>query len=399
MNLHAGRAGKVLVLGDDTMSFLAVVRSLGRRGLTVDVAPDDPSSPALSSRYIRHTHRLPRYANSGEAWTTAMVELLTAESYNLVLPCNERSLLPIDRHRDSLAPLAQLAVPDRASMPALFDKHATRELAARLDIPIARGRLFAAHEGASSLVADLGLPLVIKARQSFTLQDLDDRGEVIVIRDLDALQRLTQAMPKSEWLAEAFCEGPGVGMAVLASRGQLLQTFEYRYARDVQGACFYRISTQPVPQLREYCAKFTAAIKYTGLAMFEFKGDVLLEINARPWAGLPLSVAVGVDFPYRLYQLLTEDIETPEQVYPSGIYARNLTPDLNEILLSARDFSGHPLALTRFMVAHIAEFARVLIGREHNDTLVWDDPRPGLIEVRRLLAKSLRYLFRLPKRQ
>jgi glycosyltransferase involved in cell wall biosynthesis len=28
MNLHAGRAGKVLVLGDDTMSFLAVVRSL-----------------------------------------------------------------------------------------------------------------------------------------------------------------------------------------------------------------------------------------------------------------------------------------------------------------------------------------------------------------------------------
>ncbi|MBV8747436.1 MAG: hypothetical protein JO134_20590, partial [Xanthobacteraceae bacterium] len=375
------------------MSFLAVVRSLGRRGLTVDVAPDNWSSPALSSRYIRNAHHLPPYAGSGEVWKTAMVELLSAESYDLVLPCNERSLLPIDRHRDNLASLARLAVPDRASMLALFDKHATRELAARLDIPIARGRLFAAHESAGSLVADLGLPLVIKARQSFTLQDLDDRGEVIVIRDLHALQRLTAATPKSEWLAEAFCEGPGVGMAVLASRGKLLQTFEYRYARDVQGACFYRVSAQPTPQLRDYCAAFAAAIKYTGLAMFEFKGDVMLEINARPWAGLPLSVAVGVDFPYRLYQLLTEDVETSEQHYPSRIYSRNLTPDLNEILLSARGLSGQPLALTRFVGEHIAEFGRVLIGREHNDTLVWDDPRPGLIEGRRLLAKTVNHFF------
>jgi hypothetical protein len=89
MNLHASRAGKVLVLGDDTMSFLAVVRSLGRRGLTVDVAPDNWTSPAMSSRYIRKAHDLPPYAGSGELWKAAMVELLTAESYDLILPCNE----------------------------------------------------------------------------------------------------------------------------------------------------------------------------------------------------------------------------------------------------------------------------------------------------------------------
>jgi predicted ATP-grasp superfamily ATP-dependent carboligase len=247
MNLDAGRAGKVLVLGDDTMSFLAVVRSLGRRGVIVDVAPDDWSSPALSSRYIRKAHHLPRHADSEEAWKTAMVHLLTTETYDLVLPCNERSLLPIDRHRDRLAALTRLAIPDRASMSTLFDKHATRELAAKLDIPIARGRLFAAHEGARSLVADLGLPLVIKARQSFTLQDLDDRGQVFIVHDLNTLQQLVEAAPTTEWLAEAFCDGPGVGMAVLASQGKLLQTFEYRYARDVQGACFYRISAQPTP--------------------------------------------------------------------------------------------------------------------------------------------------------
>jgi hypothetical protein len=75
-----------------------------------------------------------------------------------------------------------------------------------------------------------------------------------------------------------------------------------------------------------------------------------------------------------------------------------LTPDLNEILLSARGLSGQPLALTRFVGVHIAEFARMLIGREYNDTLVWDDPRPGLIEGRRLLVKTLQHFFLLPTR-
>ena len=44
--------GKVLVLGDDTRSFLATVRSLGRQGVAVHVAPANFRSPALLSRYI-----------------------------------------------------------------------------------------------------------------------------------------------------------------------------------------------------------------------------------------------------------------------------------------------------------------------------------------------------------
>jgi predicted ATP-grasp superfamily ATP-dependent carboligase len=170
--------------------------------------------------------------------------------------------------------------------------------------------------------------------------------------------------------------------------------FEYRYARDLQGACFYRISAPPVPRLCDYCARFAAKLGYTGLAMFEFKGDMMLEVNARPWAGLPLSTALGVDFPFRLYQLLVDDEETPPQPYRSGVYARNLTPDTSQIIAGGRALAGQPIALARFVAARIGEFGRMLIGREYNDTLVWDDPRPGLIEIGRLLAATLRHVFR-----
>ncbi len=43
--------GKVLVLGEDTRSFLAVIRSLGRAGLSVHTAWCPLNSPALRSKY------------------------------------------------------------------------------------------------------------------------------------------------------------------------------------------------------------------------------------------------------------------------------------------------------------------------------------------------------------
>jgi hypothetical protein len=49
-------SGRVLVLGSDTRSFLAVVRSLGRAGLEVHVAWCPLQSASLRSRYIAAIH-------------------------------------------------------------------------------------------------------------------------------------------------------------------------------------------------------------------------------------------------------------------------------------------------------------------------------------------------------
>src|SRR4051794_13646386 len=95
-------AGKALVLGDDTRSFLATVRSLGRQGIEVHAAPFDMTAPALQSRYIQRTQFLPYYLDGGGEWLVAMKALLLAEHYDLVIPCEERSLLPLFVHRAEL---------------------------------------------------------------------------------------------------------------------------------------------------------------------------------------------------------------------------------------------------------------------------------------------------------
>jgi hypothetical protein len=105
-------SGKALVLGDDTRSFLATVRSLGRQGIAVHVAPTNFRSIALRSHYIAAVHDLPPWMGDGGAWLRAMEALLRVEHFDLVIPCDETTLLPLQRHRPQLAALARLAIPD-----------------------------------------------------------------------------------------------------------------------------------------------------------------------------------------------------------------------------------------------------------------------------------------------
>ena len=105
-------AGKVLVFGEDTRSFLATVRSLGRRGLAVHAAPANLRAPALTSRYVAAVHALPPWMEDGAAWLEAVEALLRAEGFDLVIPCNETALLPLQHHRARLSALTRLAIPD-----------------------------------------------------------------------------------------------------------------------------------------------------------------------------------------------------------------------------------------------------------------------------------------------
>ena len=133
--------GKALVMGDDTRGFLATVRSLGRKRIEVHAAPADFRSPALASRYIKAVHDLPPWLGDGPEWLAAMRALLQQERFDVVIPCDERNLLPLQRHREELSRLTQLAIPDDPAIDVLFDKHDTRELAARVGVNVAPGRL------------------------------------------------------------------------------------------------------------------------------------------------------------------------------------------------------------------------------------------------------------------
>ncbi len=386
--------GKVLVVGDDTRSFLAIVRSLGRRGIIVHAAPANFRSPALRSRYIHAIHDLPPWMGEGSEWLAALTRLLQRERYDLVIPCNETMLLPLQRHRRKLSALARLAIPDDRAITVLFDKHETRRLGQQVGVRIAAGRLLRADDTAEGILEEFSSPIVVKPRRSYSLGSLAARGKVHVLDEKVQLASLLRRIDPSETLIEQYFSGRGVGVSVLASRGSVLQAFEHHRVREIAGASFYRYSAPLTPDLAAACEAIVAALDYTGIAMFEFKINaggawILLEVNARPWGSMPLPVALGVDFPHRWYRLLVAGEETPAVGYRTGVYGRNLVPDLQISLIEAAARRRGRAATAWFMICRGGELLRVFSGRDVHDVLVSDDPRPGLVELQEI-AQNLR---------
>ncbi|WLI88915.1 hypothetical protein Q4S45_19760 [Massilia sp. R2A-15] len=392
---------KVLVIGDDSRSFLSTVRSLGRKGIEVHAAPFDFGSAALLSRYIRKVHFVPYYLDGGAEWLATVSQLLRDEQYELVIPCDERALLPLCLHREELGELARLAIPSPTALEMFFDKIKTRELAQSLGVPVAAGRLLNADELAPSVIADIGLPVVVKQPKSYQLPDLYIRSSTSIVRDEPALTACLRKHTNSAEpiLLEQMFEGCGVGVSVLCSDGVILQAFEHHRAHELDGSSYYRKSAPLDADRLAAVARMTTAIRYTGLAMFEFKVNVnsrswiLIEVNARPWGSLPLPVSIGIDFPYRLFQLLSEHKESPALNYPIDRYGRNLMLDFWQARLQAELFRGRPTQALAHWGSWLWGFRRLLTGRERHDSCVLDDYRPGVKEVCDLFAgraKSLR---------
>ncbi|MEC5387212.1 hypothetical protein VVD49_15895 [Uliginosibacterium sp. H3] len=399
--------GKALVLGDDTRSFLATVRSLGRKGIEVHAAPFDMTAPALQSRYIQRTHFLPYYLDGGGEWLAAMKTLLLAERYDLVIPCEERSLLPLFVHRAELEALTVLAIPDERGLDAFFDKHRTRELAGKLAIPVAQGRLLSATDTVAGIEAELGLPLIAKPRKSYVWPDIYVRNGARLIEsraDVAALIARHAEAP-DEILLEKLFPGSGLGVSVLCHEGVVLQSFEHRRAHELFGSSYYRRSVAVDPQRLAAVSAFTAEVAYTGLAMFEFKLDdasgrwILLEVNARPWGSLPLPVSIGVDFPYRLYQLLVMKQTTPSAAYPAGRYARNFVLDLWQLRSVLGEWRTHPAKSAGQILSWLWGFRRWAACREKFDVWVSDDSKPARAELSQFVAERVQSVVGQEKRE
>ena len=387
---------RVLVFGDDMRIFLAVVRSLGRAGKEVHAAPFNWQAPALRSKYIAKVHYFPRYSDDPKAWRASVLDVLRAQSFDLVVPCCDRAILPLHAHRQEFAGY-RIAIPNPEAMSLLFDKERTRQMCAELGIPVADGARLGPSETAQDLAARFGLPLVLKPRKSYWVDRLDSWGKVWIVESEPELQRLLSTLQdRSRYLVEAYFEGVGVGVSVLAQEGKILHAFQHRRLREGRaGSSSYRISEPVDAELYRACEKICNHANLTGVCMFEFRRNpndrtwILLETNARFWGSSPLPLSLGVDFPRFLYDLLVHQIQHAPVQYAVGITGRNLVLDGFNLIAGLRDpRRGRIAAWIGALGDFLAQPIRWLSGQERSDSFVRDDLRPALWECA-LLLKSV----------
>ena len=385
--------GKVLVLGRDDRAFLGVIRSLGRHGVEVHLAWCPPDAVARHSRYVTAVHELPPYSSVDDAWKRAFIRLCQQERFDLVVPTNDPTIIPLQTHRADLEPHARIYLVDAELFPIVFDKDRTYELARSLDIDQPRQLHVSLPADPATILGELPLPVVLKPRASFRLQSIARKAVVRKAFTPDELVRgLSAYAADGEVWVQEYCEGHGVGVEGIADRGEVLMALQHVrvHERSQGGADSYRKTVALDPVLHAAFQRMMAALRYTGVAMLEFKVNpatgrsVLLDVNARFWGSLPLALAAGADVPWYLYRLLVEGRHDVPRAYRVGTYARNWNGDLLWLSENRRRPAGERVGILELL----AELGPMLTLREHADTLVLDDPRPGLVDAGRLFRRA-----------
>ena len=384
---------KVLVLGREVRSFLTVVRSLGRRRVAVHVGWCPPESPALHSKYVVAAHNIPAYSPRSSAWEQALVSVMRQENFDLVIPTDDSTLIPLQCRRTNLETFGAIYLLDDPVFAVVFDKLKSHELAKSLRIPTPQSVVVSDPSQITRALAEFAFPLVVKPRSSFTPHDVINRNRPCKVHDVEQLTAYLQTACSDAVLLQEYFVGKGVGVELLVDGGDVLVAFQHERIHEplTGGGSSYRRSVPLKPELRNAAEKLMRALRYTGVAMVEFRMNfktgkwVFLEINGRFWGSLPLAVAAGVDFPYYLYQLLVEKRRAFPQHYATNLYSRNLSMDAAWMLENFKADKSDP-TLTRLSVWRVAkEVINVITLRERSDVFVLDDPKPGFVELVQLI--------------
>jgi len=392
---------KVLVLGKSDSSFLTVIRSLGRKDIEVHVAWCPPDAVALRSRYVAAVHALPPYSPEDDAWKKALIALCRRESFDLVIPTNDPTIIPLQEHRADLEPHATFYLLSERAFEIGYDKLKSYEVCKALGVRCPRYAILPVPANPAAVLRDFRLPVVVKARSSFRAEDLGDRRRTRVARDEAGLREFLRILEgrADDVLIEEYFEGDGGGIDVLCADGEVVHAFQHLRLHEGRGysSAPYRVSAPVHPGMLEDTRKYVRALGYTGVLMLEFRlnaatGEwIFHDFNARFWAALPLTVAAGADYPYWLYQVLVEGKRDFPPDFRVGIACRNWRLDL----LWMKEWLALPPA-ERTPAGEIAkELWRALTLREWMDTLTLDDPRPGLLDLSRIAGRLGRNLGRL----
>jgi predicted ATP-grasp superfamily ATP-dependent carboligase len=388
----------VLITGADQRQGLAVIRSLGRRGVSVVAAGPDPNSLGFSSRYAAASWVYPSPFEQPGAFVESICEAARRFQVRLVMPVVESTVAVLNEHREMIESVAPLAMASREAVSLALDKRSQYLLAQQHEIPIPKTMVPISMQEVDARIAGLHFPVVVKPNQKphGTSASSGD-FKVTFVADEDALRKLLAIYFRHSVvpIVQELCVGHGIGFGVLMHHGQPLACYQYHRGRELMptGGVPVRYESMPIwPNVQDYSVRFLRAMGWEGVAQVEWKAMpgtrdvVLMEVNGRFWASLPGSLHAGMEFPFWLYQSQLGEPVHYDRPYRQKVASRYLQADLKRLELVLRhDFpiSSVPLpSKWRECMDFVLDGFR---WRVKGDIWSWDDWSPGLQEAWKII--------------
>ena len=339
--------GKTVVVTDGKYrASIAAVRMLGRAGFRVvvtqcrDTSPAQP--PVFASRYASECHWIPG-AETDPEYPDRLFSLLEACEHPVVLCVGAASLNALSWQRERFRQVCDFLISPPAVLDSLNDKAAVHRRCLHLGIPVPRQYTLCPDRFPVVVKPRCGERFGWKAARRYRIAEDQAAWE-------KALADLAPWDP--EPVVQEYVQGAGMGVSVLmGSGGILLGALCHRRVRE------YPISGGPSaccesvydPERITQAARLLRSFHFQGLAMVEWKGDKVLEVNPRIWGSFPLTEKTGSPLAVNYARAAAgEAVDYAARDYKTGVRMRFLLNDSAALLSLLRHgrfrdfFSGLP---------------------------------------------------------
>lgn len=289
----------VIVTDGKYRSAVAAVRSFGAAGNTVIVIQSGAErTPAAVSKYAHASVTLDLSTKASEYSEAlfAAIEAIAADAGErpCVFPVGADTIDVMSRSAEHFSEICDFLLPSPEALDAANDKARVAKTAEKLGVPTPP------EYDCTGGALPPEYPVIIKPRcgEKFGLSAAN--RYISAENDTEfktAYERMASYDPSP--VVQKRISGDGVGISLVTDRTGATASFichkrirEYPISGGPSSCCE---SIYDEKKLRQ-AERLLSELGYQGIAMVEFKGEYLLEINPRIWGSYPLTNVCGSDF-------------------------------------------------------------------------------------------------------
>jgi D-aspartate ligase len=393
----------VVVLGL-TANGLSVIRSLGRRGIAVYGASDNPKEyPGYYSRHLKAFIELPVFNDDFQRCCDALISF--AKDFiikPLLFPTSDLYVLLVSRNREILAPYFQFILPQEAFVECFLDKKTTSEFAINNGILYPRTWFFDKPFDVQETGQRLVYPCFLKPTCSYEFEAIYKGKKGFVVNNADEFEKIykDKIQPHSiSFMAQQILKGSdssGYDFCVYADIHHKIRA--YAIARKMrQYPLHFGVSSLTIidnnAAILEAAHHILEKISFSGLLGIEFRVDeetgdaYFLEINVRTILSNQIFCSAGCDFPFIVYSNFINGKEDVDCRCDDEALLMNLTLDLGVFSL-----------LKKNRKTTWREWLKTYKSKKiYHIYFAWDDLVPWFFIYRRFFLMAFKkHILRLP---
>lgn len=295
---------KVIITDIKYRMAISPIRELSKKGYPIIACEFDNVSESerlgFFSKYVSERELI----RCDEEGFCESVENICGDFRPVLIPTNRKSLMNVINNRERLTKVCDFLVPSKESVSLADDKNTICNIAKKIGVPIPKTTSLSEHDSIEKMSECVSFPCIIKYRNGEAMgKKPADRYSVVYNRE-DFIREYTRMNEIDENpIASDYIKGHDIGVAVVMDKNHEPISFLcYESLREypISGGPTCFLKTIFDQKLLEYSVNLLKEIKFTGIAMLDFKGTVekpyFLEINPRIWGSAAITYLAKAPF-------------------------------------------------------------------------------------------------------